>query len=205
MQHEQTLYQPPRPRVADTVAAPRTRTALDQLLDDVGRGHPAAFVELYCSTVTRVYSRVRRVIGDAAHAEDVTQDVYLEVWRRAENFDATRGSAIGWILQLAHSRSVDRIRRLEAAHRRESAHAHDRVNQAVDPVAARIARAEAAELVHAALAALTPLQRQAISLVYLEGHTHEAASRLLGISLPAFKTRVHDGMLALRGRPRRRS
>lgn len=204
MQNQQLIDAPPVLLVADPASGPPTRTALDQLLEDVGRGHPDAFVELYRSTVTRVYGRVRRVIGDAAHAEDVTQDVYLEVWRRAENFDPAQGSAIGWMLRLAHSRSVDRIRRLEAARRRESTHARDPVNQPIDPVPARIARNDAADRVHAALATLTPLQRQAISLVHLDGHSHEAASRLLGISLSAFKARVHDGMMALRGHPRRR-
>lgn len=199
MQHEQTVHDR---QSADAAAGSRSRTTVDHLLVDVARGYPEAFVELYRCTVTRVYGRVRRVIRDAAHAEDVTQDVYFEVWRRAENFDAEQGSAIGWMLQLAHSRSVDRIRRLEAAHRRETDHARDRSNRSTGTVAGSLARTEAADRVHAALAALTPLQRQAISLVYLDGHTNEAASRVLGISLPAFKARVHDGMMALRGRRR---
>lgn len=201
MQHEQAVQ---HQEASPPGAVSRGRATVDRLLEEVADGRPDAFVALYRSTVTRVYGRVRRVIRDAAHAEDVTQDVYFEIWRRAENFDAAQGSALGWMLQLAHSRSVDRIRHLEAARRRETSHSRDRANHPPDTVAESLARTEAADRVHAALAALTPLQRQAISLVYLDGHTNEAASRLLGISLSAFKARLHDGMMALRGRPRRR-
>ena len=85
----------------------------------VARGDAAAFDAVYEQVAASVFGIVRRVIRDPAQSEEVTQEVLLEVWRTASKFDATRGSAMTWVMMLAHRRAVDRIRSVQKESERE--------------------------------------------------------------------------------------
>src|SRR5215813_7875371 len=87
---------------------------LDVLLGRVARGDERAFEELYDAVSARVYGLARRVVRDPAQAEEVAQEVMVEVWRTAGRFDPERGSATSWIFTIAHRRSVDRVRSEQA-------------------------------------------------------------------------------------------
>ncbi|MGB8943658.1 MAG: sigma factor, partial [Streptomyces sp.] len=91
----------------------------DALLPLIARGDQQAFEKLYGLVSGPVYGMVRRVLRDPAQSEEVVQEVLLELWRTAARFDPARGSALAWILTLAHRRAVDRVRSVRAAGDRE--------------------------------------------------------------------------------------
>src|SRR5690349_4433878 len=92
---------------------------LARLLGRSARGDEAAFAELYDATAARVHGLVLRVVRDRAQSEEVTQEVFLEVWRQSGRYDADRGSALAWLMTIAHRKAVDRVRSAEAATRRD--------------------------------------------------------------------------------------
>jgi RNA polymerase sigma-70 factor (ECF subfamily) len=168
------------------------------LLKRSARGDDAAFAALYDATASRVYGLVLRVLRDPAQAEEVAQETYLEVWRTAARYDAGRGSALAWMLTIAHRRAVDRVRSAEAASRR------DVVYQERNRAIAHDATAEAAEAaldarrVRGALTELTEVQREAIELAYLGGYTHTEVAGILDLPVGTAKTRIRDGLIRLR-------
>ncbi|MGI8414840.1 MAG: sigma-70 family RNA polymerase sigma factor [Nakamurella sp.] len=175
------------------------RQSLDALLCLAGRGDMRAFGQLYDVTVSRVFGLARSILRNHSLAEEVTQDVYFEIWRRASSFDVTRGPAIAWMLTLTHSRAVDRVRRMRVLRSNDDAFAAQSFYPDIDAVTDQAIRTENDGLVHAALAQLTALQRQAIHLTYFLGHTNAEASSLLGVPIPTFKDRVRGALTALRG------
>src|SRR3981081_2157805 len=93
---------------------------LDVLLRQVARGDSEAFAAVYDLTKSRVFGLVTRVLRDTGYSEETTQEIYLEVWRNAAEFDAAKGSALAWLLTMAHRRAVDRVRAEQAGSQRES-------------------------------------------------------------------------------------
>ncbi|GAB3853471.1 sigma-70 family RNA polymerase sigma factor [Nocardioides maradonensis] len=171
---------------------------LADLLRRSARGDQAAFAELYDATSARVYGLVRRVVRDPHQAEEVAQEAFLEVWRTSARYDAAKGSPQAWILTIAHRRAVDRVRSAEAAGRRDEA--YERRNQEVehDSTAEAAHASLEARRVRSALATLTPVQREAVSLAYLGGYTHTEVAGLLDLPLGTAKTRIRDGLIRLR-------
>ena len=92
---------------------------LARLLARVARGDEDAFAAFYDTAGGLVYGLVRRIVRDPAQSEEVTQDVLLDAWRTAARFDARRGSALAWVMTMAHRRAVDRVRSEQAAAARE--------------------------------------------------------------------------------------
>src|ERR1700746_3533759 len=101
---------------------PRLSDDLDALLGRLARGDGGAFATVYDLTKTRVYGLVMRVLRDPGYSEETTQEVYLEVWRTASEYDSAKGSALAWLLTMAHRRAVDRVRAEQGGSRRESRH-----------------------------------------------------------------------------------
>lgn len=171
---------------------------LAALLKHSARGDRAAFADLYDATSRRVYGLALRVVRDPAQAEEVAQEAYLEIWRTASRYDPERGSAVSWLLTIAHRKAVDRVRSAEAAARRDETYHHR--NQPVDHDAtAEAAHASLeARRVRAALAGLTDVQREAIELAYFGGYTHTEVAGLLDLPVGTAKTRIRDGLIRLR-------
>ena len=103
----------------DTTSGGSGAPDLGELFRRSARGDESAFAAVYDATAARVHGLVLRVIRDPAQAEEVTQETFLEAWRIASRFDPDRGSALSWLLTLAHRRAVDRVRSAEAASRRD--------------------------------------------------------------------------------------
>lgn len=186
-------------RVADDGgSSPASRPTADELLGRVGRGDRDAFGELYDGTSPRVFGLVRRLVVDAAQAEEVTQDVYLEIWQNASRFDAARGNAIAWMFTIAHRRAVDRIRSAQAAHDRDLRIGARDVEVPVDTVAEAAETAVEHDRVRGALGELTDLQRQCVALAYYGGLTQTEIAERLDVPLGTVKTRLRDGMIRLR-------
>ena len=171
---------------------------LAELLRRSGRGDEAAFAVLYDATAARVFGLAVRVVRDPAQAEEVAQESFLEIWRTAGRFDPAKGSALSWLLTITHRKAVDRVRSAEAASRRDTAYQHH--NQPVEhDVTAEAAEASLeARRVRGALATLTEVQREAVSLAFLGGYTHTEVATMLDLPVGTAKTRIRDGMIRLR-------
>ncbi|WP_377639993.1 ECF RNA polymerase sigma factor SigK [Oryzobacter terrae] len=186
---------PPR---AGGAAAVATGTDLAELLRRSARGDEDAFARLYDATSRRLFGLVLRVVRDHAMSEEVTQEVYLDVWRQCARFDADRGSAISWLMTIAHRAAVDRVRSSEASRRRDDAHAASHQDIDFDTTAEAAQASLEAQRVRRALSTLTDAQRSAVELAYLGGYTHTEVARLLDLPLGTAKTRIRDGLIRLR-------
>jgi RNA polymerase sigma-70 factor (ECF subfamily) len=168
------------------------------LLERTARGDEEAFAALYDALGARVFGLVRRVLRDPQHAEDVTQEVFLEIWRRAGSFDPARGGGVSWVLTLAHARAVDRVRSTQAARARDTAVAQRSTVRDVDTVIEAVENALERRAVRRCLAALTDLQRESVKLAYYNGYSYAEVAALLRVPLPTVKTRMRDGLIRLR-------
>lgn len=171
---------------------------LCDLLRRSARGDQAAFAELYDATSRRLFGLVLRIVRDPAMSEEVTQEVYLDVWRTSARFDPRRGSALSWLMTIAHRTAVDRVRSSEAARRRDDAHAARHRDVDFDATAERAQASIEAQRVRRALGTLTEAQRSAVELAYLGGYTHTEVAHLLDLPLGTAKTRIRDGLIRLR-------
>jgi RNA polymerase sigma-70 factor (ECF subfamily) len=181
---------------------PRLSDELDPLLGRVARGDSAAFATVYDLTKTRVYGLVMRVLRDPGYSEETTQEVYLEVWRTASEYDSAKGSALAWLLTMAHRRAVDRVRAEQAGSRRESrygaASSEPASASAQDPVADSAVAGDERRRVTECLDALTDAQRQCIELAYYQGLTYSEVSQRLAANLSTIKSRIRDALRGLR-------
>ena len=167
------------------------------LLTAAAQGDTAAFAEVYERLAPQVLGVAVRVLRDRAMAEEVAQEVFVEVWRKADRFDPARGSAAGWVTTLAHRRAVDRVRSEQAARDRDVVATRRDGVPAFDSVEAEVATRLDHRQVRQALATLSERQREAIELAYFGGHTYRDVARVLGIPEGTAKSRLRDGLLRL--------
>ena len=172
------------------------RRDAEALLPRVARGDRQAFEELYGALGASVYGIARRVVRDPNRAEDVTQDVFLEIWRKAPRFDGGRGSAKTWVMTIAHRRAVDAVRRNESQKRYDGRATLEEVSH--DEPADRLLKDEEHAAVRGCLDTLTELQLESVRLAYFNGYTYAEVATLLGRPLPTIKTRMRDGLIRLR-------
>lgn len=169
----------------------------DDLLVAVASGDQAAFAQLYDQLAPYVLGLSTQVIHDRAQAEEVTQEVFVEVWRTAPSFDASRGSARSWILWLARSRAIDRVRSDIASKKRDTT---DFLHSATTWCAAEEEAVESLESqqVRALVDSIGEPHRTAIMLSYFQGLTHSEIAEATGVPLGTAKTRLRDGLKKLR-------
>jgi RNA polymerase sigma-70 factor (ECF subfamily) len=182
----------------DEGTAPDSTVAREDLLARIAEGDRAAFADLYDQTAARVFGLVRRILVDEAQSEEVTQEIFLEIWQTASRYTATRGSAMTWILTMTHRRAVDRIRASQAGRDRDMKIGMRDYEREFDQVAEQVEVSLEGERVRAAMRQLTDLQREAISLAYYGGHSHSEVAAILHIPIGTVKTRLRDGMIRLR-------
>ena len=180
---------------------------LDQTLDDpwvnwirqVARGDETALASFYDASSSLVYGLAFRILGDAHAAEEVTLDVYLQIWRQASRFDSARGRVSTWLLVMTRSRALDNLRARPKELRQSEpleAVAETRCETAGPEESAVVVQLQAR--VRRALRALSHEQRWAIELAYFGGLTRNEIALELNEPLGTIKTRIHNGMLKLR-------
>lgn len=171
---------------------------LADLVQRSARGHEDAFAELYDRTSNRVYGVVWRVLRSSDHAAEVTQEIYVEVWRQSARFDATKGSVLAWMTTMAHRRAVDRVRSVSSEVARDERYAVAGTERDVDHVWESVAQKMDVERVRKGMESLTPIQREALTLAYFGGYTQSQVASLLKLPLGTVKTRIRDGLIGLR-------
>jgi RNA polymerase sigma-70 factor, ECF subfamily len=180
--------------------APSAGTAPDlaDLMRRAGLGDETAFAAFYDATSARAYGLALRVVRNPAHAEEVTQEAYLDAWRQSTRFDPQRGSAAGWLLTIVHRKAVDRVRSVEAATHRDETWNREATPVDHDQTSEAAHASLEATRVRNAVATLTDVQRQAVELTYFGGYTHTEVATLLDVPLGTAKTRIRDGLIRLR-------
>jgi RNA polymerase sigma-70 factor (ECF subfamily) len=160
----------------------------------VQQGDQGAFAELYDAIAPAVFGAVKRVLRDPAMSEEVTQEVFVELWTSAARFDPSRGNVSSWALTIARRRAIDRVRSEQAQRNRLDRVATPVADAAIDDVV--VASLDAAA-VSRALADLPPDQRQVIHLAFIDGHSHADIAERLGLPLGTVKGRVRGGLQRL--------
>jgi RNA polymerase sigma-70 factor (ECF subfamily) len=176
----------------------------EELMDRLAGHDLVAFEALYDRYGDLVYSVSLRIVGDTYVAEDVTQDVFLRVWRRPDHFDLSRGRFITWLLSVARNRSIDQRRSQSRRLRHEALPASEEEEDTLpsedtrdDPALATVLSEERAA-VRRALEVLPPEQKLAIQLAYFGGMTQQEIANKLGQPLGTVKTRMRLGMQKMR-------
>lgn len=173
--------------------------AADLLLDRLAAGDRDALALLYDRFGALVYGVALRVVRDPSIAEEVTQEVFLWAWSNAGTFDRSRGSERAWLTTIAHRRAVDVVRSEQASRNRHARVEEATVQRPFDEVAEAVVTRSEERAVRAALAALTPIQRQAVELAYYQGLTYREVAQALDLPLGTVKTRIRDGLRRLCG------
>ena len=169
---------------------------LAALLAEVAKGDQAAFEAVYDRVAAPVFGTVRSVVRDPSLSEEVTQEVFVEVWRAASRFDAGRGSPMAWVATIAHRRAVDRVRSEQRSADRDRRAASSLI--AYDDVAETVEDNLDRERVRRCLRTLTDLQREAVTLAYYGGYTYREVANLLRVPAGTVNTRMRDGLIRLR-------
>lgn len=164
----------------------------------VAGGDRDAFAEVYDAVAPKVLGVTRAVLRNPSQAEEVAQEVMVELWRQAARFDPEAGSVGAWAATIAHRRAVDRVRSVRSREDREDRVAAGENRTAYDDVSEQVLQHEDETRVRAALGGLTDLQREAVVLAYWGGRTSTEISQRLGVPVPTVKTRLRDGLTRLR-------
>ncbi|WP_424310782.1 ECF RNA polymerase sigma factor SigK [Gordonia sp. (in: high G+C Gram-positive bacteria)] len=172
---------------------------LGRLLLATADGDRAAFADFYDRTSARVFGMVVRVLRDEGYSEEVTQEVYLQVWRDAGGFRTEQGSAMSWLLTIAHRRAVDRVRSESSAAARDTRYGLRDLVEVNAGVEDEVTAREESRRARHCLGTLTALQAEAVTLAYYDGLTYREVAQQLSVALPTIKSRIRDGLKRLRG------
>jgi RNA polymerase sigma-70 factor, ECF subfamily len=169
------------------------------LIRRVASGEQSALTAIYDATNRLVFGLILRIVIDRATAEEVLLDVYTQVWRQASTYDTNRGVPLAWIMTIARSRAIDRVRAgRQDQQRREPLESIGEVSAAgISPEDASV-YSERRRLLRTALETLSPEQREVIELAYYSGLSHSEIAVKLGQPLGTVKTRTRLGMMKLR-------
>jgi len=174
------------------------------LLPAIARGDVAAFEELYDRYSSTLYALLIRILANAEDAQEVLQEAFVKAWTSAKMFDALRGSEVAWLISVARSRGIDRLRarRIRLDREDEAGREISTVSGFVDRTngADKAIQSEQTVAVRGALAELPEAQRRALELAYFEGLSQSEIAARLSEPLGTVKTRMQLGMKKLRDR-----
>ena len=174
---------------------------LQPLVKAIAQGETAALASLYDATVGKVVAVARAVLHNVEDAEEVTCDVYTQVWRTAHHFDAIQGSVQGWLLTIARNRSIDMLRQRQSRQRAFAAEQapketpDERVLGNPEDV---LGLFQSGMMVHTVLAALSPLRRELVGMAFFRGLSHAQIAAETGLPLGTVKAHIRRALDALR-------
>lgn len=173
------------------------RDELSGVLARVAAGDQVAFAELYRRTSAKLFGVCLRMLVDHGEAEEVLQEIYTTVWRRAERFDVARASAITWLMALARNKAIDRLRQ---RHEYQPSHPFD-LDGLVDEQPGPATQAEASQeyrRLQQCLQSLEPRQRQSVREAFFSGSTYSELAAQCRVPLGTMKSWIRRGLLQLR-------
>jgi len=174
-------------------ADPKAFSSDTAMMSAMRSGDQKAMAQLYDRYSAMVYAVALRVLGDAGAAEDVLQEVFMQLWRNPGTFDSSRGNLAAWLSVITRNRAIDSLRK-----RHPETDIED-VMVSVEPdLASEADRARALGKVRGALSSMPPAQRSALEMSFFEGLTHTEIASKTGEPLGTIKTRIRAGLLALR-------
>lgn len=187
------------PVISEEHARAREEAELLAYVDGISGGDESALARLYDATVSRVYGVALRIVRQPESAEEVVTDVYMQVWKDAARYDATRGRVIAWLLIIARSRSLDFLRRADEAisHPEPLTLINEAEDNGGGPLDLLAATRDGTAL-QRALSVLTPIQRQLLSLAFFKGLSHSEIVEHAGIPLGSVKTHIRRALAELR-------
>jgi RNA polymerase sigma-70 factor, ECF subfamily len=178
---------------------PTSGVDLSEILGQIARSNQQAMADLYDRTSALIYGLALRMLGEKCAAEEITQDVYMQVWRKAETFDPARSSVLSWMVTIARSRALDKLRASKARLSREDdSELVDLFRDpSPDPEHAS-SESERVQFVRQLLSHLPTNQRNMIELAFFSGLTHSEIATRTGLPLGTIKARIRSGMIHLR-------
>lgn len=168
-----------------------------ELLHAITRGDEQALAQLYDRYRSILFGLLMRILNSRAEAEDVLQEIFLQVWRQARDFDAARGKVFTWLVTLTRSRAIDRLRALGSRSRTIEEATRGAVDLITDAEQDAI-YAERGQIVRTALEELSEEQRQVLLMAYFDGFSQSEIAEKLASPLGTVKTRMRAGMTKLR-------
>ena len=178
-------------------AARNTEQEWVTLVESIAAGDQLALHALYQRSHRLVFTLIMRITANRETAEEVTIDVFHDIWRRASHYDAVNGTVLGWIMNQARSRAIDRLRFESRKKRSPGGEMQTPADVVADPLDVAQLR-EQSESLHAALATLSVNEREAIETTFFAGLTHAEAASRLNQPLGTIKTRIRSGLHKLR-------
>jgi RNA polymerase sigma-70 factor (ECF subfamily) len=199
-----TEYPHKRPATLGDVLYAKSKSPVPEeewvtLVRSIAAGDQLALHALYDRAHRLVFTLIMRITANPETAEELTIDVFHDIWRRASQYDAANGTVLGWIMNQARSRAIDRLR-FESRQKRSHGGEMEPLGEVAADPRDELELREQAEVLRAALATLTPDERQAIETTFFAGLTHAEAASKLNQPLGTIKTRIRSGLLKLRQR-----
>jgi len=176
--------------------SPAEREELLQILTAAGNGNQRAFAELYRRTSPKLFGVCLRMLRDRGEAEEVLQDIYTTVWRRAESFDPARASAITWLVTLSRNKAIDRLRQHREM-RLDDSMALDLVDDQPSP-AADAENSQERQRLERCLDTLEPQQKAAVRAAFFTGATYNELATRCNVPLATMKSWIRRSLIRLR-------
>ena len=178
--------------------ADTARRQLTAALARVAGGDRAGLRIVYADTASKLFGVCLRILNDRTEAEDVLQEVYLTVWRKAESFDPRRASPITWLVAIARNRAIDRLRSGGVKRRAEPIEAAEDVRDSAPLAVERVEAAQEHQRLFGCLEELEGRQSAAIRAAFLDGTTYEELAERMGVPLGTMKSWIRRGLMKLR-------
>jgi len=180
-----------------SVTSPAEHEELNRLLKQTGRNDQQAFAELYKRTSSKLFGVCMRMLRDRGEAEEVLQETYVTVWRRAASFDTAKASAVTWLVTLSRNKAIDRLRQ----HRETTLDDPARLEQTVDEDPTPAAHAESSQQyrrLEQCLDELEPQQRSSVREAFFTGATYNELATRCKVPLGTMKSWIRRSLMQLR-------